>query len=96
MGAQSDFISEQFVPSERYKEQRRAMAEAIAAAGHRDDNVHVSESEPQPRLIDDRGTKRCSVCKMPFQPDAKPSVHVAFAEHVLKAHPPGQTSAGVR
>jgi hypothetical protein len=33
MGAQSDFISEQFVPSERHKAQQRAMAETLSAAG---------------------------------------------------------------
>jgi len=33
MGAQSDFISEQFVPSERHKAQQRAMAEALSAEG---------------------------------------------------------------
>jgi len=32
MGAQSDFISEQFVPSERHKAQQRAMAETLSAA----------------------------------------------------------------
>ena len=33
MGAQSDFISEQFVPSERHKAQQRRMAETLSAAG---------------------------------------------------------------
>jgi hypothetical protein len=33
MGAQSDFISEQFVPSERHKAQQQAMAETLSAAG---------------------------------------------------------------
>jgi hypothetical protein len=33
MGAQSDFISEQFVPSERHKAQQQAIAEALSAAG---------------------------------------------------------------
>jgi hypothetical protein len=33
MGAESDFISEQFVPSERYKAQRKAMIETLMAAG---------------------------------------------------------------
>jgi hypothetical protein len=48
-----------------------------------------------PHLIDDRGVKRCSVCKMPFLPDAQPSLSKAFAEHVIKAHRPGQTSEDV-
>src|SRR5208283_1965140 len=33
MGAQSDFISEQFAPSEHYKAQLRTMAETLSAAG---------------------------------------------------------------
>jgi hypothetical protein len=33
MGAQSDFISEQFVPSERHKAQQQAMANTLSAAG---------------------------------------------------------------
>jgi hypothetical protein len=32
MGAQSDFISEQFVPSERHKAQQRAMEETVRMA----------------------------------------------------------------
>jgi hypothetical protein len=45
-----------------------------------------------PHLIDYQGARRCSVCKMPFPPDAKPSRDEAFAAHVVKAHSPGQTS----
>jgi hypothetical protein len=33
MGAESDAISEQFVPSELYKAQQRVMAETLVAAG---------------------------------------------------------------
>jgi len=33
MGAQSDFIAERFVPSERYKAQQRAMVEILIASG---------------------------------------------------------------
>jgi hypothetical protein len=33
MGAESDAISEQFVPNERYKAQQKAMAETLIAAG---------------------------------------------------------------
>jgi hypothetical protein len=33
MGAQSDFIAERFVPSERYKAQQIAMAQKLIAAG---------------------------------------------------------------
>ncbi len=33
MGAQSDFIAEKFVPSERYKTDQLAMAEKLLASG---------------------------------------------------------------
>ncbi len=33
MGAQSDFIAEQFVPSEEYKAQQAAMVQKLVAAG---------------------------------------------------------------
>jgi hypothetical protein len=33
MGAQSDFIAEQFVPSEQYKAQQMAMVQKLTAAG---------------------------------------------------------------
>jgi hypothetical protein len=33
MGAQSDFIAEQFVPSEQYKAQQMAMVRKLTAAG---------------------------------------------------------------
>jgi hypothetical protein len=46
----------------------------------------------EPHLIDYQGARRCSVCKMPFPPDAKPSRDEAFAAHVVKTHRPGQTS----
>lgn len=44
-----------------------------------------------PHLIEYQGATRCSVCKMPFAPDTKPSVDEAFADHVRKAHRPGKT-----
>jgi len=28
----------------------------------------------------------------PFQPDVRPSMSLAFADHLLKAHKPGQTT----
>jgi hypothetical protein len=45
-----------------------------------------------PRLIADGNLKRCSICGYPFEPDVHPSMSVAFAEHLSKAHQPGQTS----
>jgi hypothetical protein len=50
------------------------------------------KSNIDPRLIVDGNLLRCSVCGYPFQADEKPSVSVAFAEHLMKAHKPGQIS----
>jgi rubrerythrin len=47
-----------------------------------------AKSGAEPRLIADGKLQRCSVCGYPFQPDEKPSVSVAFADHLLKAHQP--------
>ena len=101
MGAQSDFISEQFVPNERYKAQQKAMAETLSAAGLNpgdfdslstpEETVRMEKQKLPPQLISYQGAQRCSICKMPFAPDAKPSADEAFAEHVSEAHRPGQT-----
>jgi hypothetical protein len=50
------------------------------------------KSKAEPRLIADGKLQRCSACGYPFQPDEKPSMSVAFADHLMKAHRPGQTS----
>jgi|SRR5271167_1914078 len=52
----------------------------------------VPNSKLAPQLIADGNLKRCSVCGYPFQPDVKPSMSVAFSDHLLKAHKPGQTT----
>jgi hypothetical protein len=41
-----------------------------------------------PHLTEDGSLKRCSVCGYPFPADVHPSMTVAFAEHLLKAHNP--------
>ena len=46
----------------------------------------------EPHLIQDGNLNRCSVCGYPFPTDVLPSLNVAFAEHLLKAHQPGQTT----
>lgn len=51
----------------------------------------MSNPKP-PHLILSQGSQRCSVCKYPFAADVKPSLSAAFAEHLLKAHKPGQTT----
>jgi hypothetical protein len=48
-----------------------------------------------PRLIADGDVKRCSVCGYPFPADVMASIDTAFAEHLRKAHKPGQTSEDV-
>ena len=50
------------------------------------------QAVPQPHLIDSGTLKRCSVCGYPFSLNVKPSMNVAFADHLLKAHKPGQTT----
>jgi|SRR5271157_4074777 len=47
---------------------------------------------PPPHLIADGNLKRCSVCGYPFPPDVQPSMSVAFADHLSRAHKPGQTN----
>ena len=49
----------------------------------------VSRSEPG--LIRDGNLERCSVCGHPFDTDVKPSMSVAFAEHLRTAHMPRQS-----
>src|SRR5271167_4986969 len=49
-------------------------------------------SRNSPHLIRDGNLQRCSVCGYPFPTDVHPSMSVAFAEHLLKAHQPGQTT----
>lgn len=50
------------------------------------------KSKAEPHLIAEGKLLRCSVCSYPIQPDEKPSVSAAFAEHLLSAHPPEPTS----
>jgi hypothetical protein len=99
IGSQSDTISELFVPSERHKEQQRAIAQALVAAGLNPAEfesvsmpTHVATKKTEPHLIDYQGACRCSICKMPFSPDIKPSPEEAFAAHVREAHRPAPSS----
>lgn len=50
-------------------------------------------SDRPPHLISAGNLKRCSVCGCSFQPDVKPSMSVAFADHLRKAHQPGQMTS---
>jgi len=49
------------------------------------------KTKAEPHLIPDGKLLRCSVCSYPIQPDEKLSVTVAFAKHLLSAHPPEPT-----
>ncbi|MGA2372051.1 MAG: hypothetical protein ABSG11_15405 [Candidatus Korobacteraceae bacterium] len=44
------------------------------------------------RLIADGNLQRCSVCGYPFEAGVKPSMSVAFSDHLRKSHKPGQTT----
>jgi len=70
---------------------------ANAAIEHARDvrEKRIADQDPnkaEPRLIADGDLRRCSVCGHPFESDVQPTMSVAFAEHLRKAHKPGQTS----
>jgi hypothetical protein len=52
MGAQSDFIAEQFVPSEQYKAQQMAMVQKLTAAGVNLEQLEKMFFIPVDRLCD--------------------------------------------
>jgi hypothetical protein len=84
-------------PTYTSSESDAAHKRAQAAIDHATE-VRLGAAETRnktPHLIDDGGIKRCSVCKFPFHPDVKPSLTVAFTEHLAKAHRPGQTREDV-
>jgi hypothetical protein len=54
MGAQSDFIAEQFVPSEQYKAQQRVMVEKLLAAGLDPDQIERMFFVPSDLLSDEK------------------------------------------
>jgi hypothetical protein len=58
---------------------REVREKRIAALSH-------NKAETELRLIADGNLQRCSVCGYPFPADVRPSMTVAFAEHLLKAH----------
>jgi hypothetical protein len=53
------------------------------------------KNRAEPRLIADGTLQHCSVCGYPFKPDVRPSMSVAFADHLRQYHKPGQTSGDV-
>ena len=52
----------------------------------------AKNEQSEPHLIRTGSLNRCSVCGYPFPVDVHPSPNVAFAEHLRKAHQPGQTT----
>jgi hypothetical protein len=56
MGAQSDFIAEQFVPSEEYKAQQLAMVQKLLASGISPEQVARMFSVPFDLLPDEKPT----------------------------------------
>jgi hypothetical protein len=54
MGAQSDFIAEQFVPSEEYKAQQIAMASRLLASGVSPEQVATMFLVPSDLLADEK------------------------------------------
>ena len=65
-------------------EHARQVREKAEADLRRRQAERASRSEP--RLIRDGNLERCSVCGYLFDADVKPSMSVAFAEHLRKAH----------
>ena len=49
----------------------------------------MPEEETLPHLVADGNLQRC--CAYPFPAGVRPSMAVAFAEHLMKGHLPGQT-----
>ena len=57
-----------------------------AASGTCRYNYPARKQELEPSLVADGNLQRCSVCGYPFPCDVHPSMSVAFADHLLKAH----------
>jgi len=51
----------------------------------------LGKNKTEPHLAADPDLRRGSVCGYPFPTDIRPSMSVALAEHLSKAHQPGQT-----
>jgi len=50
---------------------------------------------PEPHLIPDGKSQRCSLCGHSFPADVNPSMSVAFAEHLQSAHLPERAATDV-
>ena len=74
--------------------ERQAEKDRKDAARMKQMGEAVERRQP-PHLISAGNLKHCSVCGHPFKPDVQPSMSEAFADHMRKAHQPGQTSEDV-
>lgn len=72
---------------------KRKSAQVAARAARKADAKKRKLAEPH--LIPDGNLQRCSVCGYPFETDVRPSMSAAFAEHLSKAHKPGQTTEDI-
>ena len=77
---------------DRRKKAQDAIDHAREIREHKIANLGKKRTAAGPHLIADGSLQRCSVCRYPFFPDTQPSKSEAFAEHLRKAHKPGQTS----
>lgn len=85
-------------PFDPYPDPQRKAQDAIDRATDARTNAGEQRRRKQagePNLIRDGNLERCSECGYPFAADVKPSMSVAFAEHLSKMHEPGQTSEDV-
>jgi rubrerythrin len=80
-------------PFDQLHDSRKKAQDAIDRATEARTNAneqHRKKYAGEPYLIRNGNSERCSVCGHPFPADVKPSMSVAFAEHLMKAHQPGQ------
>ena len=76
-----------------HKKAQDAIDHAREVRENRIAELGSKQAQSEPHLITDGTLRRCSACGYPFQSDEKPSMSVAFAAHLLKAHKPGSESA---
>jgi hypothetical protein len=76
-----------------HKKAQDAIDHAREVRENRIAELGLKKAESGPHLIADGALRRCSACGYPFQSDEKPSISVAFAAHLLKAHTPRSASA---
>jgi hypothetical protein len=72
--------------SDPHKRAQDAIDHAREVREKRIAELGQKSTELWPRLIADGSLQRCSVCGYSFPPDVHPSMSVAFADHLTKAH----------